>query len=81
MMVEFFCKEKQGVVMRVFLFNDLAFIGINENGQLSPDSTWFANYHTFEFMEKDAKGNFVHNQEYLRKQVKLAFLNEIELQG
>lgn len=61
MMVEFFCKEKQGVVMRVFLFNDLAFIGINENGHLSPDSIWFANYHTFEFMEKDAKGNFVHN--------------------
>ncbi len=61
MMVEFFCKEKQGVVMRVFLFNDLAFIGINENGQLTPDSIWFANYHTFEFMEKDAKGNFVHN--------------------
>ena len=43
MMVEFFCKEKQGVVMRTFLFNDLGFIGINENGQLSPDSIWFAN--------------------------------------
>ena len=61
MMVEFFCKEKQGVVMRTFLFNDLGFIGINENGQLSPDSIWFANYHTFAFMEKDKNGNFIHD--------------------
>ena len=61
MMVEFFCKENQGVVMRVFLFNDLDFIGITENGQLSPDSVWLANYHTFEFMEKDENGNFFHD--------------------
>ena len=61
MMVEFFCKENQGVVMRVFLFNDLEFIGINENGQISPDSLWLANYHTFEFMEKDENGNFFHD--------------------
>ncbi len=59
MMVEFFCKEKQGVVMRVFLFNDLSFIGINENGQLSSDSIWLSNYHTFEFMEKDKNGSFI----------------------
>ena len=61
MMVEFFCKEKQGVVMRTFLFNDLGFIGINEKGQISPDSIWFANYHTFAFMEKDKNGNFIHD--------------------
>ena len=47
--------------MRVFLFNDLEFIGITENGQLSPDSAWLANYHTFEFMEKDENGNFFHD--------------------
>lgn len=59
MMVEFFCKEKQGIVMRAFLFNDLGFVGINEKGQLASDSIWFANYHTFKFMEKDKKGNFI----------------------
>lgn len=61
MMVEFFCKAKQGIVMRTFLFNDMGFIGINENGQLASDSIWFANYHTFAFMEKDENGNFVHD--------------------
>ena len=60
-MVEFFCKKKQGVVMRSFLFNDLAFIGIYENGQYSLDNILAENYHTFKFMEKDDKGNFVHN--------------------
>lgn len=60
MMVEFFYKQKQGVVMRTFLFNDIRFIGIDENGQLSLDSIWLKNYHTFEFMEKDDNGNFIH---------------------
>ena len=61
MMVEFFYKDRQGIVMRTFLFNDFDFIGIDQNGQLSPDSIWFANYHTFEFMEKDQNGNFFHD--------------------
>ena len=59
MMVEFFYKEKQGLVMRTFLFNDIDFIGINANGSISPDSVWFANYHTFKFMEKDKSGNYI----------------------
>ena len=61
MMIEFFCKKNQGVVMRTFLFNDIDFIGLNENGQILADSIWFANYHTFAFMEKDENGNFVHD--------------------
>lgn len=61
MMVEFFYKERQGLVMRTFLFNDFDFLGIDQNGQLSSDSIWFANYHTFEFMEKDENGNFYHD--------------------
>lgn len=61
MMVEFFCKKNQGIVMRTFLFNDVAFVGINEKGQLSPDSIWLANYHTFAFMEKDENGKFIHD--------------------
>lgn len=59
MMVEFFYKEKQGLVMRTFLFNDIDFIGINANGSISPDSVWFTNYHTFKFMEKDKSRNYI----------------------
>ena len=60
MMVEFFYKHNQGLVMRSFLFNDMDFIGMTPDG-LSADSIWYANYHTFEFMEKDEAGNYIHN--------------------
>lgn len=59
MMVEFFYKQNQGLVMRSFLFDDIGFMGITEDGHMSPDSLWLANYHTFEFMEKNDKGEFI----------------------
>ena len=59
LMVEFFYKKKQGLVMRTFLFNDIDFIGVKANGKISPDSVLFANYHTFKFMEKDKSGNYI----------------------
>lgn len=59
MMVEFFYKAHQGLVMRTFLFNDIEFVGINAEGALSPDSPWFSNYHIFRFMEKDENGKYI----------------------
>ena len=59
MMVEFFYKEKQGLVMRTFLFNDIEFIGINSDGSISSDSPLFSNYHTFKFIEKDKSGDYI----------------------
>ncbi|MBP5359623.1 MAG: hypothetical protein J6Y69_10655 [Treponema sp.] len=59
MMVEFFYKKDQGLVMRTFLFNDVAFVGIDEQGMISEDSPLFSNYHSFKFMEKDESGNFI----------------------
>lgn len=58
-MIEFFYKENQGLVMRSFLFNDMAFIGIDESGRMAANSLWLANYHTFSFMEKNDKGEFI----------------------
>lgn len=60
MTVEFFCKKGQGLVMRSYLFNDIAFVGLNDDGSISPDSPLFTNYYTFKFMEKDADGNYIH---------------------
>ena len=51
MMVEFFYKEKQGLVMRTFLFDDVAFLGMTADGQISSSSPLFTNYHTFRFMD------------------------------
>ena len=59
MMVEFFYKERQGLVMRTFLFNDLDFIGLSPDASFLPDSPWFSNYHTFKFMEKDKSGKYI----------------------
>lgn len=59
MNVDFFYKKKQGLVMRVFLFNDEKFIGMNSKGEISLDSPFAANYHSFKFMEKDKKGNYI----------------------
>lgn len=59
MMVEFFYKEKQGLVMRAFLFNNLDFIGMTEDGLILSDSALFTNYNTFRFMEKDESGNYI----------------------
>ena len=57
--VEFFYRKGQGLVMRAFLFNDVAFLGLNRDGTMSQDSPLFQNYHTFRFMEKDSDGNFI----------------------
>ncbi len=59
MMAEFFCREGQGLVMRAFLFNNLEFTGMNEDGTISSSSALFSNYYTFEFMDKDESGNFI----------------------
>lgn len=59
MIVEFFYKEKQGLVMRTCLFNDFEFLGFNPDGSISPSSPWFSNYHTFKFMEKDKNGKYI----------------------
>ena len=59
MMVEFFCKEGQGLVMRTYLFNTMDFVGIDGDGNISESSLLFNNYHTFKFMDKDDKGNYI----------------------
>lgn len=59
MMVEFFCKEGQGLVMRVFLFNSPDFLGLDSAGNVSASSPLFSNYHSFRFMEKDEKGDYI----------------------
>ena len=51
MMVEFFYKKNQGLVMRTFLFNDISFAGISPDGQMNPDNILNRNYHTFRFMD------------------------------
>jgi len=53
MNVEFFYKEKQGLVMRAYLFNDIAFTGINADGTISEDSPWLSNYHIFRFKDNE----------------------------
>ena len=63
MIVEFFYKENQGVVMRTFLFNDLELMGVNKKGKFLPDSILLEHYHTFKFMEKDKDGNYIHEYE------------------
>mgnify|MGYP003333689091 CR=1 FL=1 len=59
MMVEFFYKKGQGLVMRSFLFNDFEFLGMNSDGSILSDSALFSNYHTFKFMEKDENGKCI----------------------
>lgn len=59
MMIEFFCREGQGLVMRVFLFNDTEFIGMDSNGAISDSSPLFSNYHSFVFMDKDESGEYI----------------------
>lgn len=59
MMIEFFYREKQGLVMRVFLFNDTAFIGMDADGNVSDSSPLFSNYHSFTFMDKDESGKYI----------------------
>lgn len=50
-MVDFFYKKDQGLVMRTFLFNDLGFVGMSE-GKMVENNPWFDNYHSFKFMDK-----------------------------
>ena len=57
--VEFYYKRYQGMVMRSFLFDDLKFLGFSEDGTQSLNNLWVSNFHTFVFMEKNDKGEFV----------------------
>lgn len=59
MMVDFFYKKGQGLVMRVFLFNDMKFSGMDGKGGISMESPLFVNYHSFKFMEKDKDGKYI----------------------
>jgi len=59
MMVEFFHKLDQGLVMRVFLFNSIDFLGMDNDGNILSSSPLFTNYHTFKFMEKNEKGDYI----------------------
>lgn len=52
MIIEFFCQKEKGLLMRSFLFNDLAFVGINNDGTQNADCAMNANYHTFKFIDK-----------------------------
>lgn len=52
MNVCFFYKKNQGLVMRAFLTNDLAFFGINEDGTYFSDNLMAIYFHSFKFMEK-----------------------------
>lgn len=59
MVIEFFYKKDQGLVMRTFMFNEVEFTGMNQDGSIAADSPLFTNYHTFKFMEKNEAGEFV----------------------
>ncbi len=59
MMVEFFYKYQQGLVMRTFLFNELDFLGLTVDGSILADGPWYSNYHTFRFMERDSSGKYI----------------------
>ena len=48
-MAEFFYKAGQGAVLRTFLFNDTAFLGLKDDGTMAPASLWLSVYHTFRF--------------------------------
>lgn len=49
-MVEFFCKQGQGIVMRTWLANDSAFFGgIFEGNFTNTNAPIFQNYHNFRF--------------------------------
>ena len=47
----FFYKENQGLVVRTFLFEDIAFLGVTPDGKISEDSAWANNYDSFMFMD------------------------------
>lgn len=55
MNVCFFYKKNQGLVMRAFLTNDLAFFGINADGTYSSDNLMTTYFHSFKFMDKPYK--------------------------
>lgn len=59
MMVEFFYKANQGLVMRVFLFTSIDFLGMDGTGNILASSPLFTNYHTFKFMEKNKNGDYI----------------------
>ncbi len=52
MTLEYFYKHDQGLVLRVFLYNDLAFAGIIRDDLINDNSLMIRNYATFVFMEK-----------------------------
>lgn len=49
--IDFFYKENQGLVVRTFLFEDIAFLDVTPDGKISEDSAWVNNYDSFMFMD------------------------------
>lgn len=50
--IDFFYKENQGLVVRTFLFEDTAFLGVTPDGKISADSAWANNFDSFMFIDK-----------------------------
>lgn len=48
---DFFYKIGQGLVVRTFLFKDISFTGVNDDGSIKPDSAMFTNYDSFKFID------------------------------
>lgn len=46
---DFFYKIGQGLVVRTFLFKDISFTGVNDDGSIKSDSAMFTNYDSFKF--------------------------------
>lgn len=59
MNIDFFGKKGQGLVMRTMLSNDARFFGVTEDGTFDYSAPFFAMYHSFLFLEKDAAGNYI----------------------
>mgnify|MGYP006916045053 CR=1 FL=1 len=78
LMAEFFCKENQGIVMRTYLFRDFDFVGVNQDGSISPSSGVFTNYHTFRFMDKDENGEYIREASLVSESEKARLLALIE---
>ncbi|MCF0242258.1 MAG: hypothetical protein HUK25_06440 [Treponema sp.] len=50
MLMDFYAKGGQGMIVRTFLFNDLHFV-MNDDGTMNPDSYWMKSYHLFKFKD------------------------------
>ena len=48
---DFFYNQGQGLVIRAFLFKDISFVGVNDDGTVKPDSAMFTNYDSIKFFD------------------------------